>query len=100
MSFKTLLFNEIIEMKIVTWNILADRYFTKERYGSSDKILFDWTYRIQLVISNILSFDADIICLQEVELASFQKDFSSLLDRYSYVQHTVCKKRSNPIGNV
>ena len=89
-----------IKLKIVTWNILADRYFTKERYTSADKILFDWTYRIQLVISNILSFDADVICLQEVELATFKTDFLPLFDRYSYVQHTVCKKRSNPIGNV
>uniref|UniRef100_A0A6C0JUI6 Endonuclease/exonuclease/phosphatase domain-containing protein n=1 Tax=viral metagenome TaxID=1070528 RepID=A0A6C0JUI6_9ZZZZ len=87
-------------MRIVTWNILADRYFTKERYTSADKILFDWSYRIQIIIANILSFDADVICLQEVELATFEKDFLLLFDRYSYVQHTVCKKRSNPIGNV
>ncbi len=89
-------------MKIISWNILADRYFTKERYTDTNNALFNWNYRRLLILDNIRSFllTADIICLQEVELSTFDNDFSLILNGLNYCCHKISKKRSNPIGNV
>ena len=88
-----------MHLKCISWNILADRY--SKRYGSLvDSNVLLWTNRILSILNLLKSNNADIICLQEVELQTFQSDFNSLFDSYDFFSHTVSKKRTNPIGNV
>jgi len=78
-------------MKIVTWNILAQRYYKE--------IIYTWESRLHNIITILKSFDADIICLQEVEIASFSNDFKILIEnRYNFYGHEIFKKRKCPIG--
>ena len=57
------------QFRVVTYNILADQYASMEY---SKKVLFkhvepaclDIDYRKQLVLKQLLSYNADIICLQ------------------------------------
>ena len=53
-------------LRILTWNILCD----KLAYNSFDRVpdqYIDWEYREPLIISFVLSSQADVICLQEVD---------------------------------
>ena len=83
----------MINMKIVSYNILAQRFVKSEDIESFD-------VRVIKIIDNIASVDPSVICLQEVELSSFQVDFYELLKKYDFHGHVVSKKRSSPIGNV
>lgn len=66
--------NSLNDLKIVSWNILAPElfmYFWRSSYGLAvigDKKYYDNVNfnRIQNVVARLRSYDADIICLQEV----------------------------------
>lgn len=78
-------------MKIVTWNILAQRY---------SQSLASWEDRLSQILDLINDLDADILCLQEVELATSKDDFQPLFEHYNHYSHQISKKRNNPIGNL
>jgi mRNA deadenylase 3'-5' endonuclease subunit Ccr4 len=50
----------------------------------SDSQLWDWGYRKGLLIDEILSQDADIVCLQEVEFTAFENDFNPAMEKAGY----------------
>ena len=81
----------------VTWNVLADRYSEPYREIVDHSVLL-WENRLKTILKTICR--ADVICLQEIELNTFQSDFQSLFETHDFVSHVVSKKRSNPIGNV
>ena len=54
--------------------------------------------RLALIKQEILKIDADVVCLQEVELGSVVDDFSNIFPNY-YI-HNNSKKRTNTIGNL
>ena len=54
-------------MRIVSYNILAPSYARRDRYPYSAPELLPWEARRDRLVQRILGFDADIICLQEVE---------------------------------
>jgi len=91
-------------LKCITYNILAQRYLKKDEYDRDDchldENILTWDYRLGLIIKKLMNTDADIICLQEVELNDIEKDFSPLFLEYNYASHVISKKRSSPIGNM
>jgi mRNA deadenylase 3'-5' endonuclease subunit Ccr4 len=90
-----------LQIKIISYNILAQRYLDPNIptiYKDSDYL--KWDHRKKSIINQIISYDPDIICLQEVELANFDSDFIELFKTYAFVRHIVNKKRTSPIGNV
>ena len=93
-------------LSIISYNILAQRYtlpHINTRYAHvSNKNHLDWPYRKNLLIEFFSKTNADILCLQEVEIDSFEKDFGTTCNLlgYDYFRHTVNKKRTAPIGNV
>ena len=60
--------NELSE--VVSWNCLADMYAVEAYYKYTEPWTLSWHYRKHLVISEILSHDADILTLQEVRLSN------------------------------
>jgi mRNA deadenylase 3'-5' endonuclease subunit Ccr4 len=58
---------------LVCYNILAESYARPRYYPwiTSRRIL-SWNFRSQKILSEILSYDADVICLQEVENTAFE----------------------------
>jgi mRNA deadenylase 3'-5' endonuclease subunit Ccr4 len=82
-------------MKVVSYNVLAQRYSKAD-----DNIYTQWDYRINNINIYLSEMDSDIVCLQEVELATFQTDYTNLMNKYDSLAHMVSKKRTSPIGNV
>lgn len=76
----------------LTWNLLAQRY-------SKGLNVKPWNERLQIILHFLLSKDFDIICLQEVDLVSFDNDFQCIFDKYNVIVHKIDKNRSNVIGN-
>lgn len=67
------------DYKVVTYNILSENYLS---YGEYDKLPVDviaWSYRKPRIVAKLLSEDADIIQLQEVEKTSFDDLVQELL---------------------
>ena len=67
--------------RVVTYNILADQYAStdvakNQLFASCPTECLDPGYRRPLVLSELLSYNADVICLQEVD----DKMFTQLLD--------------------
>lgn len=49
---------------LLTYNILAEKYATAQMYGYVPSWALVWEYRKQMILHEVLSYDADIICLQ------------------------------------
>lgn len=49
---------------LLTYNILAEKYATSQMYGYVPSWALVWEYRKQMILHEVLSYDADIICLQ------------------------------------
>ncbi len=57
------------------------------------------------ILDYIKSINAELVCLQEIELNTFESDFfKELLSVYKYARHLVCMrgkhKRTNTFGDV
>lgn len=59
------------ELSVLTWNILADVYVRANSYEYCDPSALQWSNRKHRVIEHLIRLDADILCLQEVEDATF-----------------------------
>jgi CCR4-NOT transcription complex subunit 6 len=53
----------------MTYNILNDKYATQQAYGYTPSWALTWDYRKELILQEILSYNADLICLQASNLA-------------------------------
>lgn len=51
---------------VLTYNILADIYVHSEKYSYCPPWALTWEYRRKNLLHEILLYDADILCLQEV----------------------------------
>ncbi|XP_033238533.1 2',5'-phosphodiesterase 12 isoform X1 [Drosophila pseudoobscura] len=79
------LLSEPSHFRVVTYNILADLYADSEYsrqtlfpYCSRQSLLTD--YRKQLLIKELIGYNADLICLQEVDQKIFDVDFKNVLE--------------------
>ncbi|KAI9224207.1 Endonuclease/exonuclease/phosphatase [Blastocladiella britannica] len=64
---------------VFCYNILAERYATPKMYGYTPSWALDWRYRSDLILQEILSYSADIVCLQEVEMQVYETYFQPQL---------------------
>lgn len=55
-------------VKVATWNLLAPQYASPHKYPWCSTEYLDWTHRQSLILSRLENVNADIICLQEVQL--------------------------------
>ncbi|XP_056632626.1 2',5'-phosphodiesterase 12 isoform X1 [Diorhabda sublineata] len=77
------------ELRIVTYNILADLYcdsdYTRtELHPYCPPYALEIDYRKQLFIKEIIGYNSDIICLQEVDRKVFEYDLNSVLSHLGY----------------
>ena len=61
-------------IRCVSWNVLADEYFGRypQHYRHVARDLMVSGARIQLIVDFIAALNADVVCLQEVELPLYQ----------------------------
>ncbi|XP_022919250.2 2',5'-phosphodiesterase 12 [Onthophagus taurus] len=77
------------EFRIVTYNILADLYcdsvFTRTvLHPYCPPYALNIDYRKQLIIKELLGYNSDIICLQEVDKKVYNYDLTSLFSMLNY----------------
>uniref|UniRef100_A0A8C5VTP7 poly(A)-specific ribonuclease n=1 Tax=Microcebus murinus TaxID=30608 RepID=A0A8C5VTP7_MICMU len=58
---------------VMCYNVLCDKYVTRQLYGYCPSWALNWDYRKKAIIQEILSCNADIISLQEVETEQYYK---------------------------
>ncbi|XP_018007908.1 2',5'-phosphodiesterase 12-like [Hyalella azteca] len=71
-------------VRVVSYNLLADTYASTEfsaenLFQNCPAYALEIDYRKQLFIDEILGYNADVVCLQEVDLDVFKYDLSCVL---------------------
>ena len=80
------------ELRVMTFNTLAEPFATS-RYAKENIYLYcdddhlDTEYRAQLVGLELLSYDADVICLQECDAKTYKSYYYPLLSERGYDLH-------------
>jgi CCR4-NOT transcription complex subunit 6 len=67
------------KFSVMTYNLLCEKYATHTQYGYTPSHALAWSYRRQLVLQEIRSGNADIVCLQEIDMDSFNEYFRAEL---------------------
>ncbi|KAK4658132.1 Glucose-repressible alcohol dehydrogenase transcriptional effector [Podospora pseudocomata] len=71
-------------VSVLTWNILCERYATKQMYGYTPPSALEWDYRKQLILDEIYDRNPDIVCLQEISRNAYENEFSPSLAKHGY----------------
>ncbi|XP_039275612.1 LOW QUALITY PROTEIN: CCR4-NOT transcription complex subunit 6 [Nilaparvata lugens] len=71
-------------MTVMCYNVLCDKYATRQMYGYCPTWALVWDYRKKAILNEIRHYTADIISLQEVETDQFYKFFLPELKRDGY----------------
>ncbi|XWS23884.1 hypothetical protein CRYUN_Cryun28dG0053800 [Craigia yunnanensis] len=82
-----------LTFNVLSYNILADLYTCGGKYGHCPKWALAWEYRKQNLLQEIIEYDADILCLQEVQSDHFESFFKPELIKRGY-SVTYKKKRT------
>ncbi|KAL9943617.1 Glucose-repressible alcohol dehydrogenase transcriptional effector [Verticillium nonalfalfae] len=71
-------------IKVLSWNVLCDKYATPQTYGYTPSEPLGWEYRKKLIYKEIGEKRADFLCLQEISTEAFKEEFSPELAKYEY----------------
>jgi len=71
-------------LRVMTYNVLAEVYATKQVYPYCPLWALSWGYRKQLIMKEIKHRDADIICLQEMQIDHFDNFLLPELTKLGY----------------
>lgn len=66
------------------YNVLCDKYATRQFYGYCPAWALAWDYRKKLILDDIKEFNADVIALQELETEQFYQYFLPELRQFDY----------------
>lgn len=69
-------------VRIVSYNILAQSYVKGISFPHSPSPCLRWKNRSKAVLERLLSFDADVLCLQELD--EYESYYKSRLTREGY----------------
>jgi CCR4-NOT transcription complex subunit 6 len=83
---------------IVSWNILAPVFATPSKYRHTPHKYLDWSYREPRIVDRLLDLDADIVCLQEVQVDVWESMYAQLSGEYGAVEQVVSD--DHPVMNV
>lgn len=82
-------------ISLVSWNLLAPTYARPEKYPWVPLHALDWEHRQRLIVNKLKSLDADIYCLQEMEVERWDNFLEKLPD-YDGVLQTM--KGGHPVA--
>lgn len=69
-------------VRLASWNLLAPEYVKASKYPWCRLEHLDWGFRKSLIVPQLLKMDADIICLQEVQVDLWPDLLESLQPAY------------------
>lgn len=84
---------------VFNYNILCERYATAQLYGYTPGWALAWEYRKELILHEITSYGADIICLQEVDKENYDNYFTPQLLEKGYEGIFWPKSRSRTMND-
>ncbi|XP_002730926.1 CCR4-NOT transcription complex subunit 6-like [Saccoglossus kowalevskii] len=79
---------------VMCYNVLCDKYATRQIYGYCPSWALDWDYRRKGIMQEILQYGADIISLQEVETEQYYNFFLPELKQLGYDGVFTAKSRA------
>jgi len=59
----------------LSFNILCDKYATPTQHGYTPSQALSWDHRRELILDELRARDADIVCLQEIDMESYNEYF-------------------------
>ncbi|KAI8867930.1 hypothetical protein GQ42DRAFT_164478 [Ramicandelaber brevisporus] len=66
-------------LTMVTYNVLSERMATPSQYGYVPVSVLSWEYRRDMIMKELAAYNADIVCLQEVESAQYNEFFKDAM---------------------
>lgn len=75
-----------INVKIMTYNILAQALIRREIFPESHDAI-RWSHRSKTLLNEIKFYNADIICLQEVDAQQWDKFWLPMMEKIGYNGH-------------
>jgi CCR4-NOT transcription complex subunit 6 len=88
----------LICLQVLCYNVLCDKYATRQMYGYCPTWALDWSYRRKLIIQELKHYSADIISLQEVETDQFYNFFLPELQHDGYAGIFAAKSRAKTMS--
>ncbi|KAH6560185.1 hypothetical protein BASA60_000384 [Batrachochytrium salamandrivorans] len=67
--------NTAESITVMCYNTLCQKYATPQSHAYTPSWALAWDYRKDLILQDILNYNADIVCLQEVEMGQFEDYF-------------------------
>jgi CCR4-NOT transcription complex subunit 6 len=80
------------------YNILCDKYCTRQLYGYCPPWALSWDYRKKLILDEIRHYNADVVSLQEVETEQFYTYFQPELKKDGYAGVFSAKSRARTMA--
>lgn len=74
---------EVIKMKIMTYNLLAQALIRRKLFPDNGDIL-KWNKRSKVLLQELKDYDCDILCLQEVDLIQYKTFWRPELEKLGY----------------
>eukprot|EP01001_Neometanema_parovale_P010247 NODE_647_length_2226_cov_82.421778_g617_i0.p1 GENE.NODE_647_length_2226_cov_82.421778_g617_i0~~NODE_647_length_2226_cov_82.421778_g617_i0.p1 ORF type:complete len:456 (-),score=76.89 NODE_647_length_2226_cov_82.421778_g617_i0:153-1520(-) len=82
-----------------TYNILAKCYSKPSYYPNVPPRVLSWKYRLPMILSEIMSLQTDIVCLQEVQEDDWTNDFAPAFEKAGFSGvHTSTDALKNKLG--
>lgn len=69
---------------VLSYNVLCEKYATPQMYGYTPGWALVWDYRKEFILQEIMSYGADICCLQELEMGQYEEYFEPKLQQNDY----------------
>jgi CCR4-NOT transcription complex subunit 6 len=87
-------------ISLVSWNLLAPIYASPQKYPWSESGDLDWKYRKPRIIEQLRRIDADVVCLQEMQVDLWEEFRNDMRDKLDYDQAILQKMgRNHPVAN-
>ncbi|KAF0724991.1 hypothetical protein Ae201684P_009686 [Aphanomyces euteiches] len=70
--------------RVLTYNVLAEIYATRQMYPYCPMWALNWSFRKQLLQKELQLYNADILCLQEVQADHYKSYFQPMMAAWGY----------------
>nr|CCA14064.1 carbon catabolite repressor protein putative [Albugo laibachii Nc14] len=70
--------------RVLSYNVLAELYATRQLYPYCPMWVLSWNFRKELLKNELHSYNADILCLQEVQGDHYKTFFYPMMSEWGY----------------
>eukprot|EP00054_Salpingoeca_dolichothecata_P022126 m.143924 g.143924 ORF g.143924 m.143924 type:complete len:933 (+) comp24231_c0_seq1:223-3021(+) len=84
---------------VFCYNVLCDKFATRQVYGYCPTWALNWEYRRQQILRDLVFYNSDICCLQEVETSEFYDFFEPEMREKGFEALFRPKSRARTMGD-